>query len=347
MGHSKTRRALATAGAEALVYWLALKAYCAANPTDGFVPYEVLDDLLTGLIPPKRRAKARQALIECGAVGRDGIRGPGLVHELEFGLQLHDYGDHAMDAVEIEERRRTDRARKELQRSRLRLKRALEDLGMHSEAAEVFRMSHDAVTARLEDMSRDMSRDTMRDVPRIAPVTVTPPRARAPTHAGTRDPNPAQPNPAQPNPLVDPPTWSKSNLSSLEAALRVPIRDRCRLGVSAEFDAQWASPHEWPELVAFHAAARSAMGLCEAPLGPVGRDSTTRALMQLFATFEPAQLDLALANIPRDPYAKKLRDVGGLTPRVVRTLLEVRGTGVGRQPDIGERYEFDVEVAAS
>lgn len=197
----KLRKAIALGGHEVVTLWLILKAYAARHGTDGFVPAEELEALCLGLL--KRPSKAMRALVECGKVRPDGTRGAGLVDVVPHGWQLHDYLDHAVSGDELAERLSNDRARKQLQRARAKLRAALVERGATPEQAQalVRDLSREEVTRRLECMSRDMSRDmggtnsvtntgTSQRDPRAS--------ARARAHAHVR--GPAQPSPAQPDP---------------------------------------------------------------------------------------------------------------------------------------------------
>lgn len=136
-------------------------------------------------------------------------------------------------------------------------------------------------------------------------------------------------------------------MSNPESARQVPIRERCRLILERPFEAQWCSPHEWPELQALHDGARQAMGLPRLALGPWRSDASVRALATLFATFELEQLDEAIRRAAGDPFVRGLVDVAQWTPRVVRQLLgPPRPSKGGRQPDEGD-FEFVVEEAAA
>lgn len=113
IGSPKWLRAIEIGGSDAVVMWLVLKAYAAANPTDGFIPADDIERLPG---KPKNWRKALTALVECGRRNRDGTRSAGLVDPEEHGVQLHDYLDHAPSSAEVEERRRKERERKRLQR---------------------------------------------------------------------------------------------------------------------------------------------------------------------------------------------------------------------------------------
>jgi len=187
----KAKRAHRLGGANALLLWHLMKAYCAPRGC-GFVPRDALTDFP---IQVPGSAKCIKALVECGELDADGGRGPGLLDEVEHGWMLHDYGDHAMVEDEIEDRRQSDRERKQLQRDRATLRVTLVKGGMsHSEAVDVVRdMSRDA----LRDMIKK-SRDELESVTPHADMRVRPP-ASAPVcdapRTPTRDPTPPQPNP--------------------------------------------------------------------------------------------------------------------------------------------------------
>jgi hypothetical protein len=109
LNHPKTRRAIKAAGWDAVGLWMAMKAYCAIERTDGFVP----DDEIEMLHPDLKGArKLLKALVVCGKKRPGEPDGPGLVEQVEGGWQLHDYLDHARSADEEEDRRRKERERK-------------------------------------------------------------------------------------------------------------------------------------------------------------------------------------------------------------------------------------------
>jgi hypothetical protein len=110
LGDDKTKRAIKAAGYDVLAMWLALKRYVAEHLTDGFIPDEDIDHLPDA--PPKPR-KALKALVECGRVGRNGVRGSGLVDQVEHGWMLHNYLKHANSREQEEQRRNQAATRKE------------------------------------------------------------------------------------------------------------------------------------------------------------------------------------------------------------------------------------------
>lgn len=112
LGDSKTLRAVKLGGSEAVVLWLAMKAYAAKHLTDGFVADDEVESLCTGLLDPERARLALKALVECGRTQRDGTRGAGLVDPAPNGWQLHDYLDHDDSRARVLERRNLARARK-------------------------------------------------------------------------------------------------------------------------------------------------------------------------------------------------------------------------------------------
>ncbi len=354
--HAKVKLAHRKGGAEALLLWHQMKAYCAKRGS-GFVPSEALEDLP---LPVRNLRRSLAALRDCGELRPDGKRSAGLLDEVAHGWELHDYGDHAQDEAELEDRRQVERDRKQLYRDRCRARVLLTESGVTRDESErrVRDMSRDEIRDLLRDMSRDtgrdmsqeerdMSQDKRRDtgrdmshgVPPRADVRVPAPvRAR---RASAPDPNPTQPNPTQPNDVV---ATAAPRASNLQEALMVPIRDRCRRVLDSPFEAQWLEPHLWPEFVRFHDAARATMGLRPLLLAPWRSDSTVRAIATLFATFTLEELDEALLRAQSDPFPRKLSDVGQWSPRVVRQLLGPPRVAGGRQPDDGD-FDFEVDEA--
>lgn len=113
LSHPKTLRAVKLGGYSTLALWLALKGYVAAANSDGFIPRDVVA-LLPGV--PAKWSKAMTALIECGTLRPDGVRGAGLVDVVEHGYKLHDYEDHGLSAAAVTARRERERAKKRRQR---------------------------------------------------------------------------------------------------------------------------------------------------------------------------------------------------------------------------------------
>ncbi len=199
---SKLRRAIKLGGHEAVTLWLALKAYAACHPTDGFVPADIIESESERL-GIKKHEKALRALLDCGSLCADGSRGAGLVDEHDHGCVLHDYLDHAMSSDELVERQMKDRERKRLQRDRAKLRTVLMSQGYSGVDAEMLvrNMSHDEVTNQL-NLSHAVSRDLSHY--EIDDVTHESSRARAPASADARTDARACPSPAQPSLSVNP-----------------------------------------------------------------------------------------------------------------------------------------------
>lgn len=109
VGGDKWKRAVALAGSDAIVLWLAMKHYVAVHLTNGFVPGDEVRALPGA---PAKARRALDALLGCGRLRPDGSRGAGLVDEHPHGWQLHDYLDHANSADKEMDRRRKERDRK-------------------------------------------------------------------------------------------------------------------------------------------------------------------------------------------------------------------------------------------
>lgn len=213
--HEKTQRAIAKGGHEVVTLWLAIKRYCACNLTDGFVPDEDIE-CLPGA--PAKARKALKALVECGSLGRDGIRGSGLVDPAPGGWQLHDYDDHSKSREEIELAREKARVKKERQRQAAR-----EELG------------------RLRGQTGDRSTSPPRAVPPPVPGPVPGghPTKKQKGQPGNedeglvyaRDP---QPNPAQPSQpagrLADRVACLPREAGHPPSPRRDPINERIPLG---------------------------------------------------------------------------------------------------------------------
>ena len=158
LAHPKTRKAIRLAGSDALAMWIALKGFCSANMTDGFVP----DDEIPSLpCSPKRHGRALKALLECGSVGRDGTLGSGLVDRVNNGWQLHDYLDHANSSTHEGDRREKARQRKRRSREKM----------SHHVTRDI------SVTKRDQacDIQRDNDCDKSRDLARDRAPNPTPP----------------------------------------------------------------------------------------------------------------------------------------------------------------------------
>lgn len=131
----KTRRAVEAAGSDAIVMWLAMKAYCSEHLTNGFIPEEEIGKLPGA--PKRRRSRALRALVECGRVDETGQRGAGLVDRTEHGWRLHDYLDHSECADDLRLKRAQETARKRAYRAKkraeieesVRMSRAGQDTG--------------------------------------------------------------------------------------------------------------------------------------------------------------------------------------------------------------------------
>ena len=71
LDHENWRRAIRQGGADALLIWFRLRAWCARRLTDGRVPADMVDEV--GEIVGKTRAKALQALVESRLVAWCGL----------------------------------------------------------------------------------------------------------------------------------------------------------------------------------------------------------------------------------------------------------------------------------
>lgn len=181
LGSIKTKRAIKLGGSDSVVLWLALKGYVSAGNTGGFIPTEAIPDL-DGV--PKNWRKAMRSLVECGKLKPDGTRGPGLVHEVEHGYQLHDYEDHGTP-VEVEEERRR-KAREQKRRRREQIKR---------EAEERARLEADMSGGQHKDMSAGQYPDTGNGLSGGRPPCAS---GRVPVRERDPQPSPAQPGEEDP-----------------------------------------------------------------------------------------------------------------------------------------------------
>src|SRR5690606_2096489 len=121
LGSVKTKLAVKLAGSDAVVLWLAIKGYVAETNSGGFVPAEVIPELVGC---PKGWRKALSALVDCGKMREDGTRGAGLLDVVDHGYRLHDYEDHGTP-VEVEaERRRKQREQKRARRAAQKRRKA-------------------------------------------------------------------------------------------------------------------------------------------------------------------------------------------------------------------------------
>jgi len=179
VGCDKYRRAVKLGGPDAILMWLALKAYVAKYLTDGFVADEEIDNLEGA--PKRNRERALRALLECGRRYPTGHRGAGLVERTAHGWMLHDYLDHAESADEIRERRDRETQRKREYRARKR-----------NESALGVPVSQ---TGQSVGQARDKKPDTGSDCP-TCPVGDSPagPRTRVPSPlVSAQDQDPPKP----------------------------------------------------------------------------------------------------------------------------------------------------------
>ncbi len=212
VGGAKWTRAVKLGGADAIQLWLALKAYAAAHLTDGFIPDEELDTLPGA---PAKPRKVLPALVDCGALERDGTRGAGLVDHAEHGWQLHDYEDHANSSTEEELRK--EKARERKRRWRAEQERLLAEMREGRSKRDTERDSpagHDGTT------DGTVPRDTTGQQTGQSPG----PRAQAgaPPRVHTRARNPTQPNPTQPS-LLEP----EREGAERPAASAAPLAKHC------------------------------------------------------------------------------------------------------------------------
>jgi hypothetical protein len=197
VGGEKYSRAQRLGGSDAIVMWLALKAYASKHPScAGFIPDEDLDRLL-GAPAPRVVQKALRALVECGRLLPDGSRGPGLVEPVPSGWQLHDYLDHSQAPEELELRR--ERARLKKQRQREEQRRELELVRSQTRDLSPGQMG-DNEGQLPGDTSGDDGGDEPRDVPGTSLAGARTP-GPAPARTGARP----QPSPTLSNPLVSAP----------------------------------------------------------------------------------------------------------------------------------------------
>lgn len=100
LDHPKFVRAVKLAGSDAIFLWLGLRSYCSKLLTDGFIPADMADEV-RGPRDQKRRAAALDAL-----------RTVNLVENVDGGVRLHDYLDHASSRAQIMAWRKANADRK-------------------------------------------------------------------------------------------------------------------------------------------------------------------------------------------------------------------------------------------
>lgn len=98
--HPKFRRAVARGGSAVIHMWLALRAYCAQQLTDGHIPIDMID-FVDG--PTDSRSKNRA--ISC-------LADSNLLHRTDTGWFLHDYLDHSSSRAQVIAWREANRTRK-------------------------------------------------------------------------------------------------------------------------------------------------------------------------------------------------------------------------------------------
>lgn len=352
--HPKTKLAHRLGGAEALLLWHQMKAY-ASKRGHGFVPEEAIQGFP---LPIRNVRKAMDALVKCGELQPDGSRKPGLVEPVPHGWQLHDYLDHAMSSDELQERVNNDRARKQLQRDRSKLRTILVSQGVDPGDAQraVRDMSRDQVTQRLVTLSRDSHVTQVEDGPVTGPCD---PRAstRAQADAPARDP--AQPSPARSDldeASADPKTSqviAREEASGSAAqrglmdALQLPIRTRAQHVLDKRHLAEWSCPHQWPEVVQLAESFSTAMGWHSPRL--TGPSATVLKLVELLAAFTEDELERATHAAPNDDFLNTGRKgLGSLSVEVVGRLLNPdrgpRKAGA-RQPDYAGEKTFSLAAA--
>lgn len=193
VGCEKWTRAIDLGGDAAIVMWLAMRAYAAKYPMDGFIHSEEIPRLIGR---PRRHKLALKALVECGRPMDDGTRGSGLVDVEGDGYRLHDYLDHATSREEEESRREKERKRKALWRAT----KLATSMGLDPDT-----MSEDELLSlkRPRNVPRDTTgQDGTNDTGRSGDGDAGPRACALPAGGGAREPNPTQPNPSNNTPVV-------------------------------------------------------------------------------------------------------------------------------------------------
>jgi hypothetical protein len=221
-GSPKWWRAIELGGWQAIGLWLCLKAYAAANPTDGFIPDEEVPRL-PGV--PKDWKNCLKALLECGKKQPDGTRGPGLLEKHPHGWALHHYLDHAKGADELVARTDKERRRKALQRALKRfdvfgiafdqMRKLFPGDSDPEEALALFEAMRDGTKewdpegqCPRDARGTDDGTGSGTDTGHVGGTSLAPP---ASTHASAPTGGPTQPNPAQPDPeITSPPTRARA-----------------------------------------------------------------------------------------------------------------------------------------
>jgi hypothetical protein len=109
LNHPKFIRAIDAGGSDVWLLWCGLRAYCAQQLSDGFIP----NDMLLEVRGP-RDAKKRKAAMQV-------LKDKQLVHDAPGGVTLHDYLDWADSREEILMWRKKARDRKRKERGTSRL----------------------------------------------------------------------------------------------------------------------------------------------------------------------------------------------------------------------------------
>lgn len=120
------------------------------------------------------------------------------------------------------------------------------------------------------------------------------------------------------------------------------IEERCRAIVEKPHLAHYQDVHRWPPLVDFYERYQRAMSLSDSPLQPYGRDSITRALVEVFAQCGADDRERILALAPRDPYIKerRLKGIAALTAQTIRNLLARGREEEAEQAKVDELVEL-------
>lgn len=312
VGGPKWKRAIKLGGADAIQLWLALKAHCAEELTDGFVSGEDLEELRGA---PKRLTKAMDALINCGRLNVDKTRTAGLVERVEGGYMLHDYLDHAESRARILEKRQMATERKRRSRSK-------------GDEVDVTQLT---VT---QPVTRDGQRDHMGDSSVTdAGRTRSGPRVRAdvPSPAQPRsDPETAAAKDLTASPREEPTPQVGRTVAAapmnLEAALRMPIAERAGAVVTRSDVAHWVQPEKWPEVQSLAQVFAEATGKSHAAkLGPYSSDRGTRALVALLTTFDASEAERGIRAVVSGQWWRddaKGKGLSTLSTEVLRRALD-------------------------
>lgn len=346
--HPKFIRAVKIAGSDAIFLWLGLRAYCARMLTDGFVPFDMIEEV-RGPRDASSRSAALQALTDSG-----------LLDEAECGVVLHDYLDWSPSRAQILAWRKANADRKARSRARVTggvTAESRRDIG--NVTVGVTRESHcshggshtgvpapspspspppsfRSTTTTIQDLP-DLARTHERPAPRVVVAGVeseSTPGGQIDTETRVQT-EPAQREPRKAIPSLE---------SQREAQLSRRDRQRSEfsnmpigeLAKAWRLNPTWVSesePQRRPEVAEVALAWDRAVGLRPTPLGHAARDPCVKAILELYADgvrkatllsvcAQAGNTDWICGRAPDRNGTKKKRRISSLSLGVFRALLD-------------------------